>query len=142
MGTTFSQMPSPPPIPELHCARSPLPVSPNPSEGLKVPRGHRHTGWVIPTYLILSYRVMLGILETLERQAPRAARTVGAEGGSQGVRARWGQKEKRSVRQAAGCPMSRRRSGRELIGEGLWGQAMTLMNAAGTRGAPLALFQY
>lgn len=58
------------------------------------------------------HRVMLGILETLEHQAPLGGQDCRE---SQGFGALWGQKEKRSVRQGAGCPTSTRGSGRELM---------------------------
>ena len=65
-------------------------------------------GSPLPSFNLTPYRVMLGILETLEHQAPRGGQDYRE---SQGFGALWGQKEKRSVRQGAGYPTSTRGSG-------------------------------
>ena len=69
-------------------------------------------GSSLPSLNLTPYRVMLGILETLEHQAPQGGQDCRE---SQGFGALWGQKEKRSVRKGAGCPTSTKRSGRELM---------------------------
>lgn len=69
-------------------------------------------GSLLPSFNLTPYRVMLGILETLEHQAPRGGQDCRE---SQGFGALWGQKEKRSVRQGAGYPTNTRGSGRELM---------------------------
>lgn len=131
------------PIPELHCAPLSTPCpAPNPSEGLKVPRGHYALSWVILAPLFESYSIQGDAGNPGDPGTPRhhgAARTVGRARGSGPV----GPKGEK-VSQAGGrLPHEQKEISRELIRGRTLGSGHDpheMLPAPG--GGALALFQY
>lgn len=114
VGTTCLMSFPPPfpycPAPTLYSLAAPSP-SPSPSKGLRVslvPKRAVCPQLGVPSLNPASYRVMLGILEILECQAPPGSQDCRE---SLGFGVPWAQKEKRSVGQGTFCCVNKKKSG-------------------------------